>query len=345
MNILYIGTTLFDKSCNSYLRMKSIEKSNHNVKYIDPFKFYLKEAYLLKYFHFLSGYHFFQNKLLNWFKIQIKKIKFDPDIIWVDGGELLGVNILKLLKTYKSKLILTNNDDVTGYRDNLRFHTLKKSLKFFDYCFVYRFENISEYKKLGAKKVFITKFSYDEYYHKKIDIKKIPKSFFNDISFVGTWRKNEERDKFIYYLIKNGLKVAIWGGRWNKSKYWTYLKPFYKGKDLYKKNYAKAIGASKISLGFLSKNNRDKSTRRSVEIPYAGGLLCAERTKKHLSMFKDKKEAFFWSTKEECLIICQKLLKNNKLISAVKKAGRKRVIKGKYGNKDFVNEILKKIKK
>lgn len=345
MNILYIGTTLFDKNSNSYLRKKSLEKLNYNVKSMDPFEFYFEENYALRYFHYNTGYHFYQKKLLNWFNSEIKKIKFLPDVIWVDGGELLGVKILKLLKKFDSKLILTNNDDVTGYRDNLRFSSLKKSLKLFDYCFVYRSVNIREYKLLGAKKVFLTKFSYDETYHKKVNIKKIPRIFFSDISFIGTYIEKEDRDKFIYYLIKNGLKVSIWGDRWEKSKYWKYLEPYYKGKSIYKKNYAKAISASKISLGFISKQNRDKSTRRSVEIPYAGGLLCAERTKEHLSMFKEGKEAFFWSTKEECLKICLNLLSNNKLINQVKKDGRKRVIKGKYGNLDVIKNILKKIKK
>ena len=73
--------------------------------------------------------------------------------------------------------------------------------------------------------------------------------------------------------------------------------------------------------------------------------MCAERTKKHLSMFKEGKEAFFWSTQEECLKICLKLLSNKELINRVKKAGRKRVIKGKYGNLDFIKNILKKVKK
>lgn len=346
MNILYLGTTLFDKNCNSYLRMQAIKKLNHNVNYIDTFKFYRENTNKFSnYFHYRTGYFFFQKKLFNWFKYKIKKINYNPDIIWVDGGDLLGPKILRLLKKYNSKIILTNNDDVTGYRDKLRFFTLKQSLKYFDYCFVYRSVNINEYKKLGVKKVFLTNWCYDEQSHKKIKINKIPKSFLSDVSFIGTNIKGEKRDEFIYYLIKNGLNVSIWGNGWNKSKYWKNLRHYFKGFSLYKKNYAKAIHASKISLGFVSKLNRDSSTTRSVEIPYAGGLLCAERTKDHQKMFKEGKEAFFWSSKEECLKICNKLLLNNKLINKVKIAGRKKVIKNKYGNRDFVKRIFAQIKK
>ena len=42
MNILYIGTNLYDKNSNSYLRKKSLEKLKYKVESIDPFKFYLE---------------------------------------------------------------------------------------------------------------------------------------------------------------------------------------------------------------------------------------------------------------------------------------------------------------
>ena len=106
MNILYIGTTLFDKNCNSYLRKKSLEKLNYNVKSIDPFELFLEENYALRYFHYNTGYHFYQKKLLNWINSKIKKIRFLPDVIWVDGGELLGggqVSSKKLKKKKKKK--------------------------------------------------------------------------------------------------------------------------------------------------------------------------------------------------------------------------------------------------
>ena len=122
-----------------------------------------------------------------------------------------------------------------------------------------------------------------------------------------------------------------------------YLRNYFKGTAIYKQDYVKAIQGSKISLGLISKLNRDQSTRRSVEIPYAGGLFCAERTEKHLSMFEENKEAVFWSTKEECLNICNKLLSNVILRNKIREAGRKRVIKDKYGNLELVKSVLKKI--
>ena len=343
MKVLYIGRLL--DSSNSYLRMIALKSLNYNLISLDPF-FYFDNSLskILKIFHIKTGYIFTQKRILKWFVKKISEFKFNPDIIWIDSGELIGPKILEFLKKYDCPIVLLNNDDVTGKRDGLRFLTLKRSLKYFDHCFVYRSINIDEYKRLGAKNVSLINFSYDEIEHKKLDnYKNIPNLFLSDVSFIGTYIKGENRDEFIYYLVKNGLNVSIWGNRWNKSTYWKYLKNHFKGKAIYKQDYVKAIQGSKISLGFISKLNRDQSTIRSVEIPYAGGLLCAERTEKHLSMFAEGKEAVFWSTKEECLNICKKLLSNEVLRNEIKETGRKRVIKDKYGNLELVKNVLKKI--
>lgn len=344
MKILYIGKLSDNSNCS--LRMNALKKLGYNVIGLDPFFYFLgsTKSKIWHKIHYSTGYIFLQKKVFGWFDKKIESIKFIPDIVWIDGGELINSSILELLKKYTCPIILLNNDDVTGKRDKLRFLILKKAIKYFDHCFVYRHINIEEYKKLGAKKISLLNFSYDEVAHKRLDdIKNIPSLFLSDISFIGTYMRDENRDEIIYYLIKNGLNVSIWGNHWHKSKYWKYLKQNFKGDKVFGENYVKAIQGSKISIGCISKTNRDKSTRRSVEIPYAGGLLCAERTEKHLSMFIEGKEAVFWSSKEECLDICKRLLLNESLRIKIKEGGRKRVIKDKYGNLELVTNVLKRM--
>ena len=40
-----------------------------------------------------------------------------------------------------------------------------------------------------------------------------------------------------------------------------------------------------LCLGLLSKGNRDLQTTRSLENPYAGGPLCAQRTSERLALY------------------------------------------------------------
>ena len=50
--------------------------------------------------------------------------------------------------------------------------------------------------------------------------------------------------------------------------------------------------ASKIFLDLYLKENRDKSTRRSVEIPYAGGLFVPKELKNIFVCLKKDKSFF-----------------------------------------------------
>ena len=58
--------------------------------------------------------------------------------------------------------------------------------------------------------------------------------------------------------------------------------------------------------------NKDNITKRSIEIPAIGTLMCANRTKAHNKILVEDKEAVFFSNAEECYKKCIKLLSNSK---------------------------------
>ena len=64
MNILYIGTNLYDKNSNSYLRKESLEKLKYNNESMIHLKFYLESNYILRYFHYYTGYFFIKKSYL-----------------------------------------------------------------------------------------------------------------------------------------------------------------------------------------------------------------------------------------------------------------------------------------
>jgi hypothetical protein len=104
-----------------------------------------------------------------------------------------------------------------------------------------------------------------------------------------------------------------------------------------------AIKGSKICLGLLSRQNRDLHTTRSMEIPYAGGLLCAERTREHLFLYEEDKEAIFWSDAHECATKCIELLKDEDKRERIRLAGMVRVRINKVGNEDICRQILNEL--
>jgi len=340
MKVLYIGHN--GKASTSYHRAQALKRIGHDIDIKNPYEVLERLNNFIAKLHYRTGYRFLQRAIKNWVVKNVTSNNYD--LIWVNSGELLGVDCLTYIKTRINKpLILYNNDDPTGGRDGHRFDTLLRAIPIYDLCAVMRDINVKEYNQLGAKKVVRVNMSYDEIQHQPLNEKDIPEKFRSEVSFVGTNIPKEGRDEFLVKLIRKGIPIAIWGDRWQRSPYWKELQPFYRGSSLKGKEYTAAIQGSKICLGFLSKGNRDLYTRRSFEIPYVGSLFCAERTSEHLRLFKEDEEAVFWKDAEECAEKCISLLKNNELIDKIAKKGKKKVLNNFGGNESVVKNILDEI--
>jgi glycosyl transferase family 1 len=343
MKILYFGDG--KSSSTSFHRSEALKRLGHEVIVHDPQECYgsqLTNKYIHK-IHYATGYRLLQNRTRRWLEDLIVKMP-QPDLIWVNSGEFFGSRCLEVLRSLNRKIILYNNDDPTGRRDGRKFDMVLQAIRFYDLCVVRREESVNEYKQYGAKAVLKVLMSYDEVFHAPFpNVSDIPSRFRSDVAFIGTWMKNEHRDRFILTLIDNGINVNIWGGRWQKSPLWARLASHYKGQALAGRDYVAAIQGSKICLGLLSKGNRDLHTRRSVEIPFIGGLLCAERTSEHVQMYREGEEAVFWDNAEECLQVCQSLLADQERRERIRIAGMSRVRALMAGNEDICRKIMQTI--
>ncbi|MDI9728292.1 CgeB family protein [Stutzerimonas stutzeri] len=343
MKILYIGAS--NKSSTSRHRADALTRLGHDVKIADPYLHFKKHltSKILSRAHYNTGYRLLNNKIKRWTNNLIEP-KETIDIVWVDSGELLGPSSVQLLAQNGRKVILYNHDDPTGRRDGRRFDSLINSIPFYDLCVVVRHQNIAEFYEKGASKVIKVWRSYDEIAHTPFKDKSgIDPNFFSDIAFIGTWMRHESRDKFILQLINSGLNVKIWGSRWNKSPHWHQLKNHIAGGPLSGRDYVSAIQGSKVCLGMLSKGNRDLHTTRTMEIPYAGGVLCAERTSEHEELFEDGLEAVFWENVDECIEKCKDLLKNDTWRESIRTSGMKKIRALKLGHEDICQSIIQEI--
>lgn len=343
-SILYLGDD--HPSSTAAHRAQALRRIGHTVSHWNPEKAIAEELKnsLKNFLHYRTGYRFLQQKLAFFLQGMMAE-KSEYDLIWVDSGEFFGLKCLQLLKAYALPIILYNIDDPTGKRDQGRFQSLKKAIGYYDLVVVVREETAEECRLLGAKNVIRVYRSYDEEAHKPYtDIGDIPMDYRSEVAFIGTWMRNEKRDEFLVKLLQQGIPLSIWGDRWQKSGYWNILKKAYRGGALGGRNYVAAMQGANICLGFLSKGNRDLHTTRSLEIPYAGGVLCAERTSEHKRMYADGHEAVFWTDVEECVAVCQKLLSDNYYCEQLRSAGMDKVRTLRLGNEDVCREILQHLK-
>ena len=345
MKVLYIGDN--SPSSTSHHRSETLKRIGCDVTISDPYKAFSIEIehFLIGVINYHFGYRLLQPSINKWVNNLLSiHSNLQPDFIWVNSGELFGSYAINKLRQFNCPVLLYINDDPIGSRDGHRFDSLIKSIPYYDLCIVRREENVSEFIERNAKKVLKVWMSYDEITHKAMEnVNLIPLNFRSEVAFIGTWMRNENRDEFLLYLINRGLNIAVWGNRWNKSPHWAKLKRNWRGAALSGQEYVMAIQGAKICIGLLSKGNRDLHTRRSMEIPYAGGVLCAERTSEHLDLYEENNEAIFWDNKVECADKCIELINNPEKLNSIRIAGMKRVLQNKVGNEDICRQIISTI--
>jgi hypothetical protein len=336
LHILNVGPA----SGTSLHRVEAMRRLGHRVMLIDPRALLPRSVWISRWLHHAGGFG-----IAGLIDDQIIKaaVEAAPDVIWVDQGALLGPRVLRRLRRTQAPIVNYIIDDPFGGRDGRRFDRLMKALPLYDLVTVPRAVNIAEAKMAGARNVLRVWMTADEIAHRprKITAEDM-QHFGSEICFVGTWMP--ERGPFIRALLRAGLPVSIWGNHWRKAGCWREIEPCWRGPAVNDADeYAKIIQTSRIALGLLSKGNRDQHTTRTMEIPALGGLLCAERTNEHQTLYEEGHEAVFWRDADECVALCRMLLACRARRRAIADAGRARQLRNGMFNETMIAQILARL--
>lgn len=257
----------------------------------------------------------------------------------VDAGELVGPRLVQDLRSRCGVIANYNVDDPYGGRDGRRWRLHLKSVALYDLVVVRRQVNVAEAYARGARRVLRVYRSADEEAHAPLPL--LPADHLrwgSDVLFAGAWMP--ERGPFMAELIQHGVPLAIYGNGWQKAREWPSLRAAWRGPAIYGDDYVKAIRGARVCLGLVSKGNRDLHTGRSMEIPFAGGVLCAERTSEHLDLYREDEEAVFWSDAAECAERCRPLLADSERRAAIAEKGRQRCVMNGHLNERVMERVL-----
>ena len=335
MKILYVGELYYGSTC--LMRKKAFESLGHNVKGVDvisssPFIRSLDRInFRLSYAIDFDGLN---RRIVDEFE------KDNYDIVWIDKGKKIFSKTLKKLKEINRnvKLVHINPDDPFG-KFRTGWMTFIKSIPLYDIHFVAREVNVTEYKSIGAKSVYVYDRSYDPDIHKPIELtEEEKKKYFCKVGFIGAWAV--DREKSIAFLINNGIEVAVWGNDWPKGNYWETIRKYYKGKSLNGIEYSKAINGMEIALHFLRRENRDEQDSRTFEIPACGTFMIAERTKKHEQFFEENEEVVFFETDPELLDKLIFYINNEKLRMAISRKAYHKISNFAFTHKGRLKKML-----
>jgi spore maturation protein CgeB len=334
-SILYIGPD----TGTSRHRAQALRRLGHETFIIDPSTF-LSASRLVRAWNWRTGAMFLEDYVRRCVLSHICFKRFD--LVYVDGGELIGPSLVRQLKRRFPVVINYNLDDPYGERDGRRFRLYLRSVTLYDLIVVVRDENVPEAVEIGARNVLRVHRSADEIAHLPRMISELDRAKWSSkVMFVGTWMP--ERGGFMARLLELGVPLSIYGDRWQKAREWPILSAAWRGPGLHiDDDYARAIQCAQVSLGLLSKGNRDRTTQRSFEIPFLGGTLCAERTQEHCQLYKEDQEAVFWSTPEECATKCMQLLEDEPQRKRIALNGRNRCLRNNTTNEAVMAQILNK---
>lgn len=331
LKILFLG----DDGGNAIKRGHALRRLGHDVMLIDPYSLFPVKNLVGRLIYY-GGAPLIESYLKK--KITPIICNFNFDVTYVDNGELVGRKILSVLKEVSSLIINYNNDDPFGTRDKKKWRLYLEAVPHYDLLAVVRQVNVAEAYALGAKKVLQVFMAVDELDGPREIMPQDRLQFSHEVLFIGTWMP--ERGPFLQKLVEAGVPLTIYGNDWQKAPEWPALQSVWQGPAIYGDGYIKALQLAKVSLGLLSKGNRDLHTTRTFEIPYCGGLLCAERTSEHLQLYQEDVEAVFWSDVNECIEKCKRLLDDDKLRADIAEKGRIRCRRNGIFNETNLKKML-----
>ena len=253
---------------------------------------------------------------------------FEPDIAWIEKGNMIRPRTLRALKKIRPGLRLAAYSDDDMYLSHNRSRYYTAGLRLYDCVFTTKAATAepAELESLGARHVVLVDKAFDPRQHHPVSLSESDRrAFACDVGFVGSYE--DERGAALEFLAANGVSVRVWGNGWRAMpdphpNLRLELEPVVNTEAA--PNYSKCISATRINLGFLRKLNRDLHSDRSVEIPACGGFMLAERTTDHLRLFEEGKEAAYFASPDELLTKVRHYLANDDERRAIAAAGLER---------------------
>lgn len=262
----------------------------------------------------------------------------EPAILWIDKGVGIRPETLRRAKHANRALRVVgfSPDDMVARHNRSRFFT--KCLPLYDAFITTKSYGVPELTSLGCPRVVFVDNAYDPATHRPMPQDcATTRQFGCDVGFVGHFEA--ERARMIEHVAATGTAVSVRGNGWDR---WQRSAPrnISFGAAVMRDDYARAISATRINLGFLRKINRDLQTTRSIEIPACGGFMLAERSAEHLRLFAEGEEAEFFDTPAELVQKIQRYLADESARVKIAAAGRERCLRDDYSYAGRLGDAL-----
>lgn len=290
-----------------------------------------------------------------------------PDLLWAEKQEYFKPDSLRELSGNGIKLVHYTPDPYFSLSWK-RTKYLDACLALYDCLITSKKYELEDYRKVNSQIVYMP-LGFSETVHRPAfsDNARERAIYASDVSFVGGWEPR--REEYLNELaVHVDCSLKIWGygwshvhdGLWTPRRWWAmrrnaggekfriaakpHLSKAVQGDEIYGDQYAWALSAAKINIGFLRKICPDQHTTRTFEIPACGSLLLADRSSEHSEFFREGTEADYFSSKEEMIDKVQFYLSNDNVRQRVARRGFNRCHSSGYAYRLILQNALAEIR-
>jgi spore maturation protein CgeB len=261
-----------------------------------------------------------------------------PQVLWLDKGLIVEPDTLREVRQ------IAPDCAIVGYSPDDMANPTNRSRQFFaclplyDAFFTTKSYQVAELRAAGCPSVHFIANAFDPRVHRPMDLTREQREALGGpVGFIG--RYEPERAASMDRLAAAGIDVRVWGTHWKRfrptSRRLKLERRVQVGDD-----YARTICAFDINLAYLSKENRDLQTTRTMEIPACGAFMLAERTDEHRELFAEGREAEFFSSDAELQDKVRYYLAEEPARRRIAAAGRQRCLRSGYSNPERMATML-----
>jgi len=213
-----------------------------------------------------------------------------------------------------------------------------EALRHYDQVFSPRRANLEDLDALGGPRASYLPFAYapDVHFVQEPADQEEHGRYGADVMFAGG--ADVDRVALVSTLIRAGLRVAVYGGYWEKpAETRSHARGFVDASGL-----RLATRGAKVCLCLVRHANRDGHSMRSFEAPAMGGCLLVEDTDDHRALFgaEDVAVAYF-RRPEEAVEKARRLLEQDARRQALAASSHRVVTSGRHTYADRLTEMLR----
>ena len=266
---------------------------------------------------------------------------FKPDALFVFKGNYVSP---VTLVDARSAGVLTVN-----YYPDVSFKThgpqIPEALLRYDHVFTAKSFGIADMRAHGVKSVSLLPPGFDPEVHRPMTLNENDRSHFGcDVSFIGTWSPKKENILAGLREALPRLRMRVWGNQWERRSTRS-LDGCVMGMGVTGDDYARALCASRISLGLLSEartgaSSGDRITARTFQIPACGAFMLHERNDEVLEYFVEDAEAAFFADPAELIRKVDHYLSDDSARHRVAAGGRERSLASDYSIDERMTHVV-----